>query len=73
MKTHNNHRLITESTNMEEAIELFIKYTELQYGADEQVEQYKKLLRDIATGSWSFCGEFQVWRLQQQQGALESL
>ena len=55
---------------MEEAIELYIKYTELHYdAADEQVECYKKLLRDIATGSWSFCGEFQAWRSQQQQGA----
>ena len=54
---------------MEEAIELFIKYAELRYGADEQVEQYKKLLRDIATGTWSFSGEFQAWQLQETDRA----
>jgi len=48
---------------MEEAIEEFIKYTELSESTLEgRIVQYQQLLRGIATGSWSFSKEFQVWR-----------
>lgn len=48
---------------MQEAVELFIKYTELKAPtAQEQAESYKKLLLDIASGSWHFSNEFCAWR-----------
>jgi hypothetical protein len=54
-------------TSMEDAIELFIQFTEEQHeDATAQTEQYKRLLRDIATGTWVFCAEFEAWRAQRQ-------
>lgn len=48
---------------MDEAIAEFIKYTELSESTLEgRIAQYQQLLRSIATGSWSFSKEFQVWR-----------
>jgi hypothetical protein len=48
---------------MQEAIEEFIKYTELSEPTLEgRIVQYQQLLRGIATGSWSFSKEFQAWR-----------
>ncbi len=48
---------------MQEAIEEFIKYTELSEPTLEgRIVRYQQLLRGIATGSWSFSKEFQAWR-----------
>lgn len=57
---------------MEGAIELFIEFTELK-ASDPQahVEDYKKLLRDIATGSWHFPSDFQKWRNENQRASPE--
>ncbi len=39
---------------MQEDIELFIKCTEIsEPNLETKIEQYKQLLRDIATGTWT--------------------
>lgn len=51
--------------SMEEAMQLFVKFAE-EFSENDPVklaEQYKKLLLDISTGSWAFCKEFQLWRV----------
>lgn len=53
--------------SMEEAMQLFVKFAE-ERNRDDPVklaEQYKELLLDISTGSWSFCQEFGEWRVLQ--------
>ena len=49
---------------MQEAIPLFIQYVEEKYENDPkaQTTAYKKLLKDIAYGSWMFDDDFIQWR-----------
>ena len=53
-----------QDESMEEAMVLFIKFTEESYAddAEKQASQYKNLLLDISSGSWSFSKEFNTWR-----------
>ncbi len=52
---------------MQEAMNLFIEYTELSEPTLEgRIEQYKQLLGDIATGTWQFSNEFNAWRSQAE-------
>lgn len=60
---------------MLESIELFVQYTTLTEPTPQgQIERYQQLLRDIASGTWTFSAEFQAWaaksgNLTQMPGA----
>jgi hypothetical protein len=48
---------------MQEAIDLFITYAQVSEPTQEgRIARLEKMLRDMASGSWSFSHEFDVWR-----------
>ena len=66
----NPHKLPSLSllypASMQEAIELFIKYTRVSEPTLEgRIARLEQLLRDIATGSWVFPSDFNAWRIAQ--------
>jgi hypothetical protein len=48
---------------MEEAIDLYIKYAQVSEPTLEgRIARLEQMLRDVASGSWGFSREFDVWR-----------
>ena len=48
---------------MQEAIDLFIKYAQVSEPTLEgRIARLEKMLQDMASGSWSFSRDFDVWR-----------
>jgi len=49
--------------SMGEAIDLFIEYAQVSEPTQEgRIARLEKMLRDMATGSWGFSHDFDVWR-----------
>jgi hypothetical protein len=48
---------------MQEAIELYITYARVSEATPEgRIALLEQMLREIASGSWGFSREFNVWR-----------
>ena len=48
---------------MREAVELYIQYIALTEPTPHgQIEQYKQLIRGMASGTWQFPNKFDEWR-----------
>jgi hypothetical protein len=48
---------------MVEAIDLFIAYAQVSESTQEgRIARLEKMLRDFASGSWTFSHDFNVWR-----------
>lgn len=53
--------------SMQEAIDLYIKYARVSEPTVEgRIARLEKMLQDVASGSWGFSGEFNVWRDAQE-------
>ena len=57
----------SDTESIEEAMQLFVRFAEERHREDpvKLAEQYKQALLEISTGSWSFCEEFQTWRVEK--------
>ena len=52
---------------IEEAFELFIKYTRISEPTQEgRIARLEQQLRDVASGSWQFSDGFNAWRDTQK-------
>ena len=49
--------------SMQEAIDLYITYAQVSEPTLEgRIARLEQMLRDMASGSWAFSREFDVWR-----------